>query len=80
MSHDPHALAQLSDAQSPDMEYHLKEWTSGTRGGGKIPADLRWKTNTKQYQEENGSGQLRRPAEVLREEVWAQAEAKAQGK
>ena len=74
------SLAQVSDTQSPDIQYHLKEWTSGTRGGGKVPEDFAWKTNTKQYQEENGSGQLRRPAEVIREEVWAAAEAKAAAK
>ena len=78
MSHPPHPLAHATDAQSPDMEYHLQEFTSGTRGGGKVPADFQWRSNTKQYQEENGSGQLRRSAEVLREETWAQAEAKAQ--
>jgi len=77
MSHHPHALAHASDAESPDAQYHLKEFTSGTRGGGKVPADFQWKSNTKQYQEENGSGQLRRPAEVLREETWVQAAAKA---
>ena len=77
MSHDPHALAPASNAYSPDLEYHTKEFTSGTRGGGKVPADFQWKSNTKQYQEENGSGQLRRPAEVLREETWVQAAAKA---
>ncbi|MBM4381069.1 MAG: hypothetical protein FJ086_17490 [Deltaproteobacteria bacterium] len=79
MTQDPHALAHVSETASPDLEYHTREFTSGARGGGKVPADFQWKTNTKQYQEENGSGQLRRPAEVLREETWAQAQAKQQG-
>ena len=41
----------------PDIDHHTKEWTSGTRGGGKVPADFEWKTNPKQHQEENGSNQ-----------------------
>ena len=28
------------------------------RGGGKLPADLNWTTNPKQYQEENGAGEV----------------------
>lgn len=39
-----------------DIDHHKKEWTSGTRGGGSIPADFGWPTNPKQLQEENGSG------------------------
>jgi len=31
------------------------------RGGGKVPQDLEWTTNPKQYQEENGSGTLKEP-------------------
>lgn len=40
---------------TPDIEHHTQEWTSGTRGGGKVPADFEWGTNPKQYQEERGS-------------------------
>ena len=29
------------------------------RGGGKVPPNLDWRTNPKQYQEENGGGTLR---------------------
>jgi hypothetical protein len=39
----------------PDVDHHLKEWTSGKRGGGKVPADFGWRTNPKQQQEENGA-------------------------
>lgn len=45
-------------ADSPsksDADHHLKEWTSGKRGGGTVPADFGWGTNPKQWQEENGS-------------------------
>jgi hypothetical protein len=31
------------------------------RGGGKVPRDLDWPTNPKQYQEENGSGTMPTP-------------------
>lgn len=31
------------------------------RGGGRLPADLRWTTNPKQYQEENGGGEVSEP-------------------
>ena len=41
-----------------DLEHHRKEWTSGTRGGGSVPADFGWPTNPKQQQEEYGSGDL----------------------
>jgi len=44
-----------------DLEHHAKEWWSGERGGGKVPADLDWKTNPKQYQEENGAGNVTAP-------------------
>lgn len=37
------------------IDYHLKQWTSGRRGGGKVPADFTWATNPKQWQEENGA-------------------------
>lgn len=39
-----------------DIEHHTHEWSSGTRGGGKVPDDLGWHSNPKQYQEERGAG------------------------
>jgi hypothetical protein len=47
---DPNELAP-----KPKRDYHLHEWTSGQRGGGKVPADFGWRTNPKQWQEENGT-------------------------
>ena len=38
-----------------DIVHHQQEWTSGTMGGGKVPDDLEWTTNPKQYQEEFGA-------------------------
>jgi hypothetical protein len=44
------------DAQKQgDISYHNAEWTSGKRGGGKVPADFEWHSNPKQYQEELGA-------------------------
>jgi hypothetical protein len=43
------------------IEHHLHEWTSGTRGGGKVPADFTWGTNPKQTQEENGAAEAEKP-------------------
>ena len=63
---DPNVEA-LQKRTGNDIDYHLKEWTSGTRGGGSVPADLGWNSNPKQYQEENGSAALRIPAEVVRD-------------
>jgi hypothetical protein len=40
-------------------DHHLEEWTSGQRGGGKVPEDFAWKTNPKQWQEEHGAAQPR---------------------
>ena len=48
-------------ATDPDLAHHEKEWWSGQRGSGKVPADLEWKTNPKQSQEENGAGNLTTP-------------------
>ncbi|MEW6434023.1 MAG: hypothetical protein AB1730_21180 [Myxococcota bacterium] len=45
----------------PDIDHHLHEWTSGTRGGGKVPKDFTWGTNPKQTQEEFGAGDADRP-------------------
>ena len=39
----------------PDIDHHTREWSSGSRGGGKVPEDLEWRTNPKQYQEESGT-------------------------
>lgn len=44
-----------------DIEHQQREWTSGTRGGGKVPKSFTWGTNPKQMQEENGSGELTKP-------------------
>lgn len=44
-----------SKPDSKTAHHHTHEWTSGTRGGGKVPADLRWNTNPKQRQEEHGA-------------------------
>ncbi len=38
-----------------DQRHQTKEWVSGTRGGGKLPADFGWNTNPKQWQEEHGA-------------------------
>ncbi len=47
---------------SSDSRHHLKEWASGTRGGGKLPPDFGWNTNPKQWQEENGAATPEKPA------------------
>src|SRR4051794_20011046 len=62
-----HNATELQKRHPNDIDYHLKEWSSGTRGGGSVPADLSWNSNPKQYQEENGSGALRVPADALRD-------------
>src|SRR5262245_48222720 len=43
------------EKRRPDIDHHLSEWTSGKRGGGKVPADFGWRTNPKQNQEERGA-------------------------
>lgn len=63
---DPQVEALQTRNQNP-IDYHLKEWSSGKRGGGKVPADLSWPSNPKQYQEENGSAALRVRYDLLRE-------------
>jgi hypothetical protein len=45
------------NARSADILHHQREWTSGQRGGGKVPADYEWSTNPKQWQEERGTNQ-----------------------
>lgn len=49
------------------IEHHLQEWSSGTRGGGKVPEDFGWNTNPKQYQEEYGSSTLAEEADLSKE-------------
>ncbi len=44
-----------------DIEHHTREWSSGSRGGGSVPADLEWRTNPKQEQEENGATTVDQP-------------------
>ena len=46
---------------SPDIDHHTREWTSGTRGGGKVPADYEWTTNPKVEQEETGANRAEHP-------------------
>jgi hypothetical protein len=59
---DPKLLpVPYSSRPEADIEHHRHEWTSGTRGGGKVPKDFGWKTNPKQAQEENGSGEVSKP-------------------
>ena len=37
------------------QNHQVLDWSSGSRGGGKVPDDFGWTTNPKQYQEENGN-------------------------
>lgn len=54
-----HPLAIPSrHGENHDIDYHVKEWTSGQQGGGHIPDDFDWGSNPKQNQEENGASQL----------------------
>ncbi len=62
MSNDQIQIAWRPPNGPPDIEHHTKEWTSGTRGGGKLPADFEWGTNPKTHQEEAGASQLQPPA------------------
>lgn len=48
-------------AEQEDLEHQLHEWTSGTRGGGKVPKDFTWGTNPKQTQEEFGAAEAEKP-------------------
>ena len=41
-----------------DAFHHTYEWTSGKRGGGKVPADFEWRSNPKQNQEEDGVNEV----------------------
>ena len=38
-----------------DIEHHTREWTSGSMGGGKVPADFEWTSNPRAYAEEFGA-------------------------
>ncbi len=38
-----------------DIQYHQHEWTSGTQGGGKVPADFEWTSNPRVYAEDFGA-------------------------
>lgn len=59
---DPKLLpVPFNPRQSPDIEHQRSEWVSGTRGGGKVPKTFSWPSNPKQQQEENGSGELKKP-------------------
>jgi hypothetical protein len=42
------------ETKQNDIFHHTNEWTSGKRGGGKVPEDFAWKSNPKQDQEEKG--------------------------
>ncbi len=58
MGHDAKKLPvpYKPEAGKPaDVIHHQREWTSGQRGGGKVPADFEWNTNPKQWQEEHGT-------------------------
>ncbi len=50
--HDPAAV------DPKNVNFHSRVWSSGTQGGGKVPADFGWKSNPKQHQEEYGSPEL----------------------
>jgi hypothetical protein len=39
---------------SPDIDHQSREWTSGSMGGGKVPADYEWTSNPKTYAEDLG--------------------------
>ncbi len=43
-----------------DIEHHTREWTSGTMGGGKVPADFEWHSNPRVYAEDFGANVLPR--------------------
>jgi hypothetical protein len=58
MSQDPKARPAGEPKRTKD--HHLEEWSSGQRGGGKVPEDFAWRTNPKQWQEELGTPQPQR--------------------
>ena len=58
---DPKKLPKPFKADANhDLEHQNQEWVSGTRGGGSVPADIKW-TNPKQHQEERGAADAERP-------------------
>ena len=61
--HDPKKLPvpYKPNAADRDIEHQAQEWSSGSRGGGKVPADFEWKTNPKQHQEERGAADAEAP-------------------
>jgi hypothetical protein len=58
-SHHPSGLS----APKTSLDHQTKEWASGSRGGGKLPADFEWRTNPKQQQEETGDAEGESQAE-----------------
>lgn len=65
MTHEPDPknlpIPWRPKASHADIEHYTREWWSGTRGGGHVPADFEWATSPKQYQEERGSGNAEAP-------------------
>lgn len=57
-SRHPLALPTQPASGKTDMDYHVRQWTSGSQGGGRVPDDFEWGTNPKQNQEENGASNL----------------------
>ena len=45
----------------PDIAHFEREWWSGTRGGGSVPADFEWRGSPKQHQEERGTSTAEQP-------------------
>ncbi len=61
MSDPKHSQLEKHDPVAVDprnVEFHTRVWSSGTQGGGKVPADFGWKSNPKQHQEEYGSPEV----------------------
>lgn len=75
MSSEKSALSQRPTETQPApkrserriQDHHTQEWSSGTRGGGSIPADFGWSSNPKQYQEEYGSSTLEEERDLSKE-------------
>jgi hypothetical protein len=61
---DPKKLpVPYKSRSTDDLIHHEAEWGTGgeKRGGGKVPADLSWRSNPKQHQEERGSAEAKSP-------------------
>ena len=60
MSTDKNVLVPLEkkghERKGP-RDHHTEEWSTGQRGGGKVPEDFSWRSNPKQWQEELGTPQ-----------------------